>query len=423
MSDFQLNSQIDLIGGFWPPDNKDDITSGTLSTQSGRLYLSVSPKAKRLSQEELHEAMMNFGGSAKWKRIDVLHGHTKEGICTVLDLIENTDDGTVDVPHSLEISAPRWRVGMAIMGLHIDSDEADVLSGAAYYITKIRNMLPLAGSFEVTQDAFTYTYPFKALNFFSFDSAALDAKVVCEIFARGKSRLESFPRIRVVSSKPKSLSWFWAIGPRLENFFSLILGTSVSLKSVRVFKDKEMGWLVKRFQTREEKIVHANWVRCEPQQMADALGKWLAGPEDHRPVETILLNVLRKSSLFVETAFLGLAQALEGFGRIHFAKPGGKKKLTFASGIEQTYDLLTPDFANKRLGDRDTFVRKVVETRNHFTHLGSVKKANVVDDGKLFFVNERLHAFIRCVMLLDLGLPESALRDPILYQATRWKEL
>jgi hypothetical protein len=423
MSDFQLNSPIDLVGGFWPPDNKDDITSGTLSSQNGRMYLSVSPETKRLNQVELHDAMMNFGDSANWKRIDALHGHTKEGACTLLDLIENTDNGLLDVPHSLEISAPRWRVGMAVMGLHIDSDDVDVLDGAAFYITKIRNMLPLAGSFHVTQDAFTYSYPFKALNFFSFNSAALDAEVICEIFARGKSRLESFPRIRVVPRTPKSLAWFWAIGPRLENFFSLILGTSVSLKSVRVFKDKEMGCLVKRFQTREEKIVHANWVRCEPQQMADALGKWLAVPEDHRPVETILLNVLRKSSLFVETAFLGLAQALEGFGRIRFSKPGGKKGPTFASGIEQTYDLLTLDFAKKLLGDRDTFVRKVVQTRNYFTHLGSPKKADVVDDGKLFFVNERLHAFIRCVMLLDLGIPESALQDPIFYQATRWKEL
>lgn len=423
MKEFHLNSPVDLIGGFWPPDDKDDTTSGTLSSQSGRLYLSVSPRLKRLSKDELRESMMAFDGGTKWQRIAVLQGQTKEGRCTLLDLIESTNKSLVDVPNSLEIVAPVWRVGMALMGLHLASDEAEVLDGAAFYITKITNMLPFAGQLQMTQEGITYTSPFKAFNYFSFKSAALEAEIICEIFARGTSRFQSVPRIRVVPTKPRSLAWHWMIGPRLENFFSLILGTSVSLKGVQLFQNKEVGWLVKRFQTREEKIVYANWVRCEPQQIAAALEKWLAVSEDSRPVETIVLNVLRKSSLFVETAFLGLAQALEGFGRIRFSKAGSKKKLTFASGIAQTYDLLTSAFANKLLGDRDQFVRKVVQTRNYFTHLGSIKKTDVVDGGKLFFLNERLQAFIRCVMLIDLGIPESALQEPILYQAMRWKQL
>ena len=45
------------------------------------------------------------------------------------------------------------------------------------------------------------------------------------------------------------------------------------------------------------------------------------------------------------------------------------------------------------------------------------------DGGELFLLNQRLHAFLRCVMLIDLGIPESALKEPILYQSTRWKLL
>jgi hypothetical protein len=422
MKEFQLNSHIDQVGGFWPPDDDKSITNGTLSSQGGRLYLSVSPKFQRLTDDELYEALMSNGSGTAWPRIGVLQGHTGEGRCTLVDLIQSTSKSVLNQPNSLKITAPVWRVGAAVMGLHIASDEAEVLDGAGYYISKIKNMLPSPGQFQMTEEGITYTTPFKALNYFTFRSVPLDADVICEIFARGHSRFQSVPRIRIVPTTLRSLAWFSMIGPRLENFFSLILGTSVSLKSVQLFQGKEDGWLVKRFQTREEKIVHSNWVNCAPQQMAAALEKWLMFPEDQRPVETVVLNVLRKSSLFVETEFLGLAQALEGYGRIRFSKLGGKK-LTFASGIEQTYDLLTLDFAKKLLGDRGTFVRKVVQTRNYFTHLGSPKKADVVDDGKLFFVNERLHALIRCVMLLDLGIPESGLQDPIFYQATRWKEL
>jgi len=36
-------------------------------------------------------------------------------------------------------------------------------------------------------------------------------------------------------------------------------------------------------------------------------------------------------------------------------------------------------------------------------------------------MNQKLHAFLRCVMLLELGIPEADLQNPILYQATRWR--
>jgi hypothetical protein len=124
----------------------------------------------------------------------------------------------------------------------------------------------------------------------------------------------------------------------------------------------------------------------------------------------------------VETEFLSLAQALEGFARLQFETDPKSKKLTFADGIRQTYDLLSPNFAGKLLGDKSTFTSQVLQTRNYFTHLGSRKGASVVDGGKdLFLLNQRIHAFLRCVMLIDIGVSEQVLREPILHHSTRWK--
>lgn len=131
--------------------------------------------------------------------------------------------------------------------------------------------------------------------------------------------------------------------------------------------------------------------------------------------------MLRKSKLFSETEFLSLAQALEGFGRIRFAS-GVRTKVVYATLIEQTYDLLSVDFANAFLGERTSFVHKVVQTRNYYTHLGSKKGAAATQDGsELFYLNKSLQAFLRCVMLIDLGVPEQYLKEPIVYQATRWR--
>lgn len=167
--------------------------------------------------------------------------------------------------------------------------------------------------------------------------------------------------------------------------------------------------------------------------------------------------MLRKSSLFIETEFLALTQALEGFGRIHFERgllpkdefKRGVAKLreelhklwgdseivkrcsdslstaneaSFGHRLGLTYDLLSNDFAARLLGERTDFVRKVVQTRNYFTHLGIGKEKHVTNTPKdLFLLNQLLHALLRCVMLLDLGVSESALIDPIFHQALRWK--
>ena len=55
---------------------------------------------------------------------------------------------------------------------------------------------------------------------------------------------------------------------------------------------------------------------CSPSELAQAISIWLCLPPSFEAVETLALEVLRKSKLFVQTEFLALAQALEGFHRV-----------------------------------------------------------------------------------------------------------
>jgi hypothetical protein len=76
--------------------------------------------------------------------------------------------------------------------------------------------------------------------------------------------------------------------------------------------------------------------------------------------------------------------------------------------------------AKKLLGDRTDFVCKVRDTRNFYTHLGNAGgKSKTKTPKELFLLNHRLYAFLRCVLLIDLGIDESYLGKPILYQADR----
>jgi hypothetical protein len=422
MVKYRLDASLDLVCGFWPPGNPDDVTTGSLSSNGGRLYFLESPTLKNLDNDGLRKAFSLFAVKNNLQRINALWGQTADGRCTLLDLVQSTGEGLLDLANGLEINADRWRVGSAVLGIHVESAEAEAIEGAAFYLTKIKNWLPASSRLEMTSDSFTYVVPFDALTVFQFSSVSLGAKVICEVLSRSE-RIKSVPRIKILPQSPKSLNWFVSIGIRLENFFSLFLGTSVALKAVQLFQAKDTGWLVQKVPSRQEKVDHQTWVRCESYEMAGALAKWLAVPDEQRPVEKTVLGMLRKSSLFMEAEFLGLAQALEGFGRLRFERgPGTAKRVSYAQRIEQTYDLLSLDFALKLLGERAQFVRTVVQTRNYFTHLGIRKGPAVLDDPEeLFRLNQKLHAFLRCVMLIDLGISEDALRKPILYQSTKWR--
>lgn len=457
MKKYRLNATFAVVGGFWLPDKPAEPMTGNLRADRGRVRLLRSPSFKELTDDELRQAWLTLGAMDDAPRIAALCGHTKDGRCTLLHLVAEIGRGVTDLAHKVEIRADSWSAGSAVMGLHLKSTESEEIDGGTFYFTKIERWLPSAWALQITEERFTYTSTHRPSRVFEFSSIPLEAQVICEVCAVSGKKIKSVPRIRIVPKRPRSLEWFAAIGPRLENFFALFLGTSVSLKRLQLFQGKDGGWVVRKMQRRKQKIDLQSWIRCGPDQLGRALENWFAVPEERRPVEIAVLGMLRKSSLFVETEFLGLAQALEGFGRLHFEgglipanqfKEGlvkvrgtlnaiwGDSEIakrcydsvsnanedSYAQRIQQTYDLVTPALATKLLGERSQFVRQVVQTRNYFTHLGIRKGTSVVDPGKdLFLLNQRLHAFLRCIMLIDLGIPEAVLTEPILYQARRWR--
>jgi hypothetical protein len=333
------------------------------------------------------------------------------------------EDGLQDFSTNQTVSNLNYHISAAVMGLHVKSADDKSIDSAAFYFSKIHRSLPVPWNMAIENNEHKYTAPIQALNLFRFANQSLGAEIICEVFAGGGTKfgkettIRSVPRLIVTPDQPQSVEWYANIAFRLENFFTLVLGTSVSLKRLQLFQDEKEGWFVKNIRRRDEKFNLQMPIRCDMTTLGTALDRWLSVPEDERPVERAVLGILRKSSFFVETEFLSLAQALEGFNRIQ-----RRQEMTFSQRVKDTYDLLSPDFAFRLLGNKDEFARKVVQTRNYFTHLGASPGSDVLQEtGEIFDINQRLHALIRCVMLLTLGIPESALKDAVLYQATRWR--
>ena len=124
--------------------------------------------------------------------------------------------------------------------------------------------------------------------------------------------------------------------------------------------------------------------------------------------------------MFVETEFLSLAQGLESLHRLtNSVAPTAK--VTFKSRIESLIARVSPDRARTLLGDPQLFEESLRKTRNFFTHPGIPKTTGVLTRPKeLFLFNQKLHAFLRLLMLLCVGFTEDVVFEPVQYQSKKW---
>lgn len=458
----KINASFETLCAVWPPQNTTDVLAGVLSSHKGKVNFLTAPKYEVLGGEQAGQRFMQAGTLRIVETIPCFQGRTQSDKCTLFGLFEEEHPGVLDLRSGENLYSTKYRAWATVLGLHLSGPAAPEIDSAVFRFSDVHQWMPTAWATEFTDGEIAYRIPREAVEVFSFSSLHLNAEIRCEVQAfghsktRGKTSLVPVPLIRVTPREPQSLEWFLDLLPRFENFFSLLLGTSVAPKHVGFFKDGDAGWLIKRQRRRRQKPNVQMWVRCEPHAVARALAQWIAVSEDEQAIERTLLGTLRKSSLFIETEFLSLAQALEAFGRIHHNPPliedtafkDGLKKIkatvqtvfgdtpvaqrcsqmlchgnetSFGDKLRYICDLLPDEFFEKHLDKKDELVRRTVQTRNFFTHLGIRPGGLAVRGGKpLFLLNQKLTALLRCVMLLELGIAFTHIQEPVAYQAKRW---
>ena len=119
----------------------------------------------------------------------------------------------------------------------------------------------------------------------------------------------------------------------------------------------------------------------------------------------------------METEFLSLAQALESFHRVSTATD-----MSFAARTKALLGSISYQHQKALIGDDvEQFVVTVRDTRNYFTHVGDKKKPTVVTAmSDLFLLSQKLHALLRLLMLIHIGLPEDQVFEPVLHQSKKW---
>jgi hypothetical protein len=453
----RLDSRFSMIGAFWSPETPDTIMKGTLVSDEREIDFITAPEYESIGPD-----MFAMPDSTM---IPALHGFTQGGLFTLCQLVEQRGPRSTNFTVGRTIKAKSFKVLSCLGGMHINGIDDKCLTSARYTFEGLSAWFPQAFDEKWDTDQIVVTIPMEPRQIQGFcllDSRIhISIKVGSELTSGndGPSRLSrSIASIEAQSPNPESLAWYRRIGGRLENLFSLLTGGSVAMHTLLVYRGDERGHLIAKRTGSVRHFDRLQCVMCSPNQLGQAIVTWLCLPSKFESVESLALEVLRKSKLFIETEFLALAQALEGFHRAT-TNTSAADRLTLRNvrnAIRLTLDAqaIKPELKEKicnsmmHAGDPtlatrltalcqsinaptlakmgivpETFIPNVVVTRNFYTHAGSdVKsKKKPVKGKELFLLNQRMRALLRGAMLLHLDLPENQITEVLAREATKWQ--
>lgn len=462
----RLDSQFHTVCAFWRPEAIDDIHTGTLTVDEDGITFITAPKYRRISMADV-SSLKDLLQNREATRLPVLHGFTGNGLCTLCQLMEIDHPGLTDLRSEQSITATAYRAIVCVMGLHFGGVADKCLHSARFTFSGLSDWFPSAASESWDKEFITLKVPLNARDILSVSLRETRIEVHIKVHPEltssktdGARLTRSVPYVEIVSPETECLSWYRDIGNRLENLFSLLTGTSIALETIFVYRGEESGNLIQKRNAYARALNPFDYVRCTSSQLANSIAIWLSEPPAFRSIENVALGVLRKGKLFIETEFLSLAQALEGFHRVTTQTTVSDKasvrqirrKIVALLREEKINDALTqrvcdslshvndPPFATRlaslcgRLSssllsrmeiEPEQFVSDVVATRNFYTHTGRTRrmrrKANPVEGPKLFFLNQKMRALLRGIMLDRLEFPEAHLSEFLVREATRWR--
>lgn len=460
----RLDSKFISVAAFWRPDRRDEVTTGTLTVDEEEIRFVTSPQYFRGAQvSPLYPTQWDSDSAL---RSNVLHGFFEGKSCTLLGLVEVERPGLISGGNEAQaVVSTAYHAAVLVSGMLTGAIVDRCLESARYTfssLSKFVNASPLEkwGDRGITIDL--QTEPEILL-----DCSVLETHVRIELKAyytlttdeeREARQIKTITAVKVTPPDAQSLSWFMDIGNRLENLFSLLAGTSLVMETFFIYQGDNAGAVIRKRHAYGEKYSLHDSVRHSNSQLAHAISIWLSESEGFREIENLLLGVLRRGRLFIETEFLSLAQALEGF---HRATEEGQSQMdkasfrelrtqiekflesqkiddetakkvnaavahcnetSFRSRLKSLCSRISQSTLGRMKIDSEAFAASVVNTRNMLTHAGGLRyeKVQRLTGGEIFLLNQKMRALLRGVFLLHLGFPESQFMDLIVREATKW---
>ena len=440
----RVTEPIKTRGYFWLPDDPDNKLPGDLS---------VSERG------EIRVEMLGLFSELPTAINDRLRGFVSE-FDRVLGQVEDGGKVTLErcfyQPRMLSLSGglsgSELFAEIAYIGAHFENQEDMMFSEFRFSIEGLQDWLLISGiemdpDLENRSGSINYQLPEEILlhlpggmeleflfhlNFPSVSLPVTEASV----------SQEAFVHVKVKEQKPKE--FVFSLGHKIRHFLSLALGQDVSYQSIEVFlkhcrdsaRERPMPPVRVYAQFRpwtEEKPAirwhHALFTFGDVEgRLENLLAAWLTSYETFEPVLNLYFATRHDSSQGLDVRFIQLAQGIEALhrrsnpemkvmsekayevikamllqccpperrewlnGKLLFAnEPSLRKRLR---ALIEPYKVLFGN-ANRR----KSFIEKVVDTRNYFTHLTKELEGKEARGQELLTIYDKLEALFQLHLL------------------------
>jgi len=441
-------------GLFWLPDKRDDEVPGTLSydPENGAVLKLLGIFGK------LHDAFNRALGGARDNAEAVIHGVTMKG--KPISLLHAFDTSRQlnmpGIPHET------WSSNLLVIGAHITSADDEAIFPKSYFrFEEIETWLehsPFDDAFDSEAKTLT-VHAVKPREVAFASHADFEVSSVGSLYSDNKTAtrfaIDVTSQMAITPHEPKSLNWHLNRAVRIQELASLCTGhflplTSLELRGPNVelggggTRPSEVHFYARmihgegRSETRSKRrtpiVTGPELNRFNPQ----AMQLWFDQFEAFDPALRLFFTITGARQMFTNIRLLLAIQALEVFHRrtsgetvmpdADFAtfadtmidaipvdaNPDMREKLkslyrfanepSLKQRLRSIVASLTEAFGETPGGFNGKFLRKLVDTRNYYTHFSEELSARTLDGEGMYWATRRVLLLLTLLFLQRLGI-------------------
>lgn len=459
-------------GLFWLAGRQDDEISGTLKydPESGAVLKLLGIFG------ELHEAFNRAMGGARDNHEAVIHGVTMKGKPISLLHAHDTNRqlNMPGIPHET------WKSNLLVIGAHLTSADDEAIFSKSYFrFDEIETWLEHSPFTDVL-DTETKTLTVHALKprEVAFASHAdFEVSSVGSLYSDNKLAtrfvIDVTSQMAITPHEPKSLNWHLSRAVRLQELASLCTGHFLPLTSFELRgPDVELGGGGTRpaevhfyaEMIHGEGRAETQSKRCTPIVTGPELNRfnpqamqlWFDQFEAFDPALRLFFTITGARQMFTNIRLLLAIQALEVFHRrtsdeaimaeekfTEFTEamvaaippdiePDMHEKLeslyryanepSLKQRLRSIVASLTASFGETPGGFNSKYLRKLVDTRNYYTHFPEELSARTFDGEGMYWATRRIVLLLTLLFLQRLGIPADDIK-PLLKRHNEFSQL
>lgn len=445
-----LNDSFTEEGFWWLEGNKENEVAGTLTFDP-----EAGPILRLLGM--LRDVVTSLNASLKGDDggMFTIHGVTKKGKRVTL-LRAFSTNRQLNMPG---IANEEWHANLLLVGWHVSRSDEPIFSKSYIRFQEIERWLehkPFKDSFNPDEKTVTLvaTKP-REVSFAKHDD--FEVTTVGSLYSNNDPQtrftVDVYSQMGIAPASPQSLDWHFARATRLQELAALCAGYYLPLLSLELRgPEEELGGGGSRpsevhVYARMQHPEGDKWRKHDapivsgPELVAfnpSALKAWFDQYELFGPAIAMFFTITGQRQMFTNIRFILAIQALEVFHRrtseetvMHEADfPGFHDELVksipasapvrMKERLERSYQFVNELSLNQRLkaiikdvteafgtkppAFNKAFLKKLVDTRNYYTHFSTELEAAKLDGAGMYWASRRIILLLTVLFLMRLGV-------------------